>query len=142
MVDTAENCPTLFSEGPGSYQWPTQTTQKSNTERKPKEVILWDRVLPSLLKTLSCLDDNLLNIYHMTLSGARTKAFCHSAESKMEGRKVRAPKYPQVRRAFYHAIYQISRVFTYVRYLEGNFSTARLHEPGALRKNALNDLAK
>lgn len=72
-------------------EWPTQTTQKNKTERVPKEVILWDHVLPSLLKTLSCLDDNLLNIYHMTLSGARTKAFCHSVESKLEGRQVWAP---------------------------------------------------
>ena len=67
---------------------PTQTTQKNKIESYPKEIILWERVLPSLLKALRCLDDNFLNIYHMTLSGAGTKAFCHSVESKMEGQKV------------------------------------------------------
>lgn len=57
---------------------PTQTTQNNKTERKP-EIIL---------KALSCLDDNLLN---MTLSGAGRQAFYHSSESKAEGKKVWAP---------------------------------------------------
>lgn len=55
-------------------KWPTQTTQKNQTERKQvKERILWDQVLPSLLKVLSCPEDNVLNIYCMTVSGAGTK---------------------------------------------------------------------
>lgn len=89
MADTAENAPppdSMRSMDPD--EWPPQTTQKNKTEREPKEVILRDQVLPSLLKTLRCLDDNLLNIDHMTPSGARTKAFCHSAESKLEGGQV------------------------------------------------------
>lgn len=78
MVNPTESSPPYSVRSMNPNEGPTETTKKNKTERKP-EIIL---------RVVSCLDDNRLNIYHMTISGEGTKAFCHSAESKMEGKKM------------------------------------------------------
>lgn len=125
MVHWAENPPPSTVKSTAHDEWPIQTTQKYKTKRKPKEIIPWNQscqvpLLPT--KAPSCLDDNLLNIYHVTLSGAGTKTFCHSDKSKIAIRQERLSTHdPQIRKAFYHGIQQTSRVFTSVCYLEDNY---------------------
>lgn len=103
MVNPSESSPPYSGRSMNPNEGPTQTTKKNKMERKPELI----------LRVLSCLDDNRLNIYHMTISGAGTKAFCHSVESKMEGKKVWVPSILKLGKLFI-ILYNRSRVFTYV----------------------------
>jgi hypothetical protein len=50
MVNTADNSPPYSVRNTDAEEWLSPTTQENKTERKPKEMILWIRSLPSLLK--------------------------------------------------------------------------------------------